>query len=89
MLLRLLLFLLVFYIIYYLLRQLLIKPLRDGSKEQDPVKRYQQQKRRQEGSVTITYNPQKRNPTSEQDGEYVDYEEVKDDERKQSGTTDA
>lgn len=80
MFLRLLLFLVVFYLVYYLLRQLFLKPFRDGYREQDPTKRYQQHKQRQEGSVTISYNPQQKSSSSHQEGEYVDYEEVQDEE---------
>lgn len=88
MFLRLLLFLIVFYLVYYLLRQLLVKPFREGYREQDPGKRYQQHKRRQEGSVTISYNPRENSSSSHQEGEYVDYEEVED-EDEETGSSEA
>lgn len=38
---------------------------------------YRQQNQKEEGDITIKYNPRKKNKNGNDDGEYVDFEEIK------------
>ena len=76
---RLAIFGLFFYLVYFLVKFLFIKPFQEGYKGQDPNRN----SKRGEGKITIDYDPRKgKNGRSPSDiGEYIDYEEVKDEEK--------
>ncbi len=81
MLVRLIVFGLFFYLIYFLIKFIFVKPFKEGYMGAQRGSRNSYRpfnNGREEGDVTITYNPEKdhKNPNNKI-GEYVDYEEVK------------
>lgn len=81
MLVRFVLFALFFYLIYFLVKYIFVKPFKEGymGARKGSSSGYRPFAGKQEGDVSITYNPQKdhKHPDNKL-GEYVDYEEVKD-----------
>ena len=76
-------FLLTFYYLFKLIGRILVPLLlkktmeRMQDRQQAAANAYQEKARQQEGKVTIKTKTQKKNnPVSENQGEYVDYEEV-------------
>jgi len=66
----------------YLMPLFISKQVRKMQERQEKAhKDYINQKKREEGKVTIEYNPEKQNRSkndrNNQGGEYVDYEEIK------------
>jgi hypothetical protein len=75
-------FLLVFFIIYwvgYLLRTYVLKPFKNGHGSQGGASSGNSASR--EGDVSINYNPTKSQKEQQSVGEYVDYEEIEEDEK--------
>ena len=78
---RFIVFALFFYLIYFLLKALFLKPFRQGyaqGERKTSNKGWKDPFKKNEGDVTITYNPEKEKDNKGKIGEYVDYEEVKD-----------
>jgi hypothetical protein len=71
--LRVILYIVLFYFIYYFIKNLII-----GIKMFSNPQKYKNTKKSQkkEGNVTIDYIPKKKK-RNDDDGEYVDYEEIK------------
>ncbi len=71
-LLRFLFFLVIFYFISRLVRSLFVKKQEGPLNQNEPYQK-------KEGDVTITYDPRHHKQGNKVSGEYVDYEEVKED----------
>lgn len=79
---RLILFISFFYILYFILRKLVFTPFREGYQRRQESGRKTSTGREQEGEVSVNYDPDKQNSQSSSVGEYIDYEEVQDEEEK-------
>jgi hypothetical protein len=79
---RLLLFISFFYILYFILRKLVFTPFREGFQRKQESARKTSTGRDKEGEVSVDYDPDKQNSQSSSVGEYIDYEEVPDEEEK-------
>jgi len=79
---RLLLFISFFYILYFIVRKLVFTPFREGSQRKQESARKTSTGRDKEGEVSVDYDPDKQNSQSSSVGEYIDYEEVPDEEEK-------
>lgn len=80
MLLRFLLFLVIFWLVYRFLRRWIVGPFQKGYRQGQP------ENHQPEGRVTVNYHPRPKNGKGDpQVGEYVDYEELKDEEDPDQG----
>jgi hypothetical protein len=75
---RLILFILFFYLAYFLIRNLFFRPFKEGYGQGGQRGNYNSRSS-QEGDVTIIDKRQKRSSKDAGVGEYIDYEEVKED----------
>ncbi len=78
---RFLIFVGIFYLIYYLVKNVLLRPFREGYANggQRASKGFNPFQKKDEGDVSINYDPRKNDKPHHEIGEYVDYEEVKED----------
>lgn len=78
---RFIIFALFFYLIYFLVKYIFVRPFKEGFAGNDSRKAKNGFKNpfasKKEGDVSITYDPRKSPPQNKEVGEYVDYEEVK------------
>tara|TARA_R110001592_G_scaffold37720_2_gene125476 strand:+ start:8484 stop:8747 length:264 start_codon:yes stop_codon:yes gene_type:complete len=82
---RLLLFISFFYIGYFILRKLVIRPFREGMQSHGQARNASTERAntaRQEGEVSVTYDPKQSQARDNGVGEYIDYEEVRDEDEK-------
>gem|GEM_PF-1547617 len=80
MILRLLAIIFIFYWLSYVVRNLFTRPFREGYKERDAANR-KEKSRRSEGRVSIFTNGAGKSRDRGKIGEYIDYEEVQDEEQ--------
>lgn len=78
---RFLIFVGIFYLVYHLVRNVLLRPFREGYANGGQRSRggFNPFQRKDEGDVSVEYDPRKDKKPHHEIGEYVDYEEVKED----------
>lgn len=78
---RFLIFVGIFYLAYYLIRNIFLRPFKEGYANGGQRNRggFNPFQNKREGEVSINYDPRKDEKPHKQVGEYVDYEEVKED----------
>lgn len=80
---RLVLFISFFYIGYFILRKLVIRPFREGMQSRGQARNASTERANsQEGEVSVTYDPEQNKSHDNGVGEYIDYEEVRDEDEK-------
>lgn len=79
MIIRFILFLIFFYLAWFLIRNLFVKPFRQGYQSKDSRDGAQ---RGRDGKITINTNGAGRTHDDKSMGEYIDYEEVEEEEDK-------
>ena len=78
---RLLLFISFFYVGYFILKKLIINPFRNGyQRKQEPDK--PSSGKEEEGKVSVSFDPAQQSGKAAAAGEYIDYEEVRDEDEK-------
>jgi hypothetical protein len=79
---RLLLFISFFYVGYFILKKLIITPFRNGYQRKQAADN-SGSNNKEEGEVSVTFDPTKQNGRASAAGEYIDYEEVGDEDEKE------
>ena len=78
---RLILFISFFYLLFFILRKLVFTPFREGYKRKQGQPKKASTARDSEGKVSVEFDPAKQSQSSSV-GEYIDYEEVRDEDEK-------
>jgi hypothetical protein len=78
---RLLLFISFFYVGYFILKKLIINPFRNGYQRKQEHDKTSTRKN-EEGEVSVSFDPAKQGGKASAAGEYIDYEEVRDEDEK-------
>ncbi len=76
---KLILFGLFFYLLYFIVKNIFLRPFREGYANGGNPRSANPFGQKRQGNITVTYNPEKGRKDNKSVGEYIDYEEVKED----------